>query len=63
MVLLPNMFKATSPASESVPVGYFFNHKFCSNSRADRCAAVFSRILVQPDVRPHVSWKKLRNTL
>jgi len=31
MVLLPNMFKATSPATETVPVGYFFNHLFCSN--------------------------------
>jgi hypothetical protein len=31
MVLLLNMFKATSLAAETTPVGYFFSHLFCSN--------------------------------
>jgi hypothetical protein len=33
MVLLPNMFKATSPATETLPVGRFFSHSSCSNDR------------------------------
>jgi hypothetical protein len=33
MVLLPNMFEATSPATERAPVGYFFNHLSRSNDK------------------------------
>jgi len=36
MVLLPNMFKATSPATESLRVGRFFSHSSCSNVRNQR---------------------------
>jgi len=36
MVLLPNMFKATSPATETLPLGRFFSHSSCSNGRNQR---------------------------
>jgi hypothetical protein len=27
------MFKVSSPATDTLPVGYLFNHLFCSNVR------------------------------
>jgi hypothetical protein len=35
MVLLQSMFKATSPATETTPVSYFFNHLSCSNAKGE----------------------------
>jgi hypothetical protein len=36
MVRLLNILKATSRAAETTPVGYFFNHLFCSNGGGHR---------------------------
>jgi hypothetical protein len=36
MVSLPNMLKATSPATESLRIGRLFNHLSCSNAKAHR---------------------------
>jgi hypothetical protein len=33
MILLLNVFKATPPAAETLPVGYFFNHLSRSNDK------------------------------
>jgi len=52
MVLLPNMFKATSPATEAVPVGYFFNHSFISFQRRGSPGARF----IGDPVQPFVKW-------
>jgi len=41
MVSLPNMLKATSPAIETVPVGYFFNHLSRSNAQTHGKAGQF----------------------
>ena len=35
MVLLPNIFRATSHATDTMPVGHFLNHLSCSNAKGE----------------------------
>jgi hypothetical protein len=37
------MFKVSSPATDTLPVGYLFNHLFCSNAKGE-AAGTYAKI-------------------